>query len=263
MLFCLTKKATIVASLSALLAITGCATDPTKTGSVGRRGKPISEMNVNEINLAISQYSRQYAKRPKDRNIGLNYASALRTAGRDDQALAVMQQMVIHHPEDNAVLAAYGKALASNGNLIKALEVIKRAQRPDNPDWKLLSAQGAVLDQLERPQEARVFYQKALTIKPNEPSVLSNIGMSYLLTNELQASEKYLKQAIRLPGADSRVRQNLALVIGLQGRFDEAERIAAGELSRADAQANITYLRQMLSQQNAWNLLKKEDSKTQ
>jgi Flp pilus assembly protein TadD len=174
-----------------------------------------------------------------------------------------MQQMVIRHPEDNQVLSAYGKALASSGDLMKALEVIERAQRPDNPDWKLLSAQGAVLDQLERPEEARGFYMKALQIRPNEPSVLSNMGMSYLLTNELAQSETYLKQAIRLPGADSRVRQNLALVVGLQGRFAEAEKIAAGELSRADAQANIAYLRQMLSQQNAWSQLKQEDGKTQ
>ena len=86
--------------------------------------------------------------------------------------------------------------------------------------------------------------------------------MSYLLTNELAQSENYLRQAIKRPGADSRVRQNLALVVGLQGRFEEAKKIAAGELSSADAQANVTYLRQMLSQQNAWNQLKNEDKNT-
>ena len=57
------------------------------------------------------------------------------------------------------------------------------------------------------------------------------------------------------------MRQNLALVVGLQGRFDEAEKIAGSELSPDQAQANITYLRSMLSQQNAWNQLKDEDKK--
>jgi Flp pilus assembly protein TadD len=146
---------------------------------------------------------------------------------------------------------------------MKALDVISRAQRPDNPDWKLLSAQGAILDQLERPEEARVYYRKALDLAPNESSVLSNLGMSHLLTNELPRSEEYLRNAISAPGADSQVRQNLALVVGLQGRFEEAETIAAGELSKADAQANVAYLRQMLSQQNAWSQLEKEDKKTQ
>lgn len=259
----LPRKITIIATLVAGLSIAGCATDRTTTGSINRSGKPVSEMTVNELNGALAQYSKIYEKKPKDKNVGLEYASALRTAGRDDQALAVMQQMVIYHPEDNDVLAAYGKALASNGDLVMALDVINRAQRPDNPDWKLLSAQGAVLDQLDRPEEARAFYRKALDIVPNEPSVLSNLGMSYLLTNDLSSAETFLKKAIALPGSDSRVRQNLALVVGLQGRFEEAEKIAAGELSKADAQANVAYLRQMLSQQNAWNLLKDEDKTTQ
>lgn len=262
MVLSLSRKAAIVGSLATLLAVSGCATDRMNTGSVNR-GKPVDQMSVNELNSAISSISNKYERRPRDKNTGLYYASALRSAGRNEQALAVMQQMVIYHPEDNDVLAAYGKALASNGDLIKALEVISRAQRPDNPDWKLLSAQGAVLDQLERPQEARELYHKALQIAPNEPSILSNMGMSYLLTNELQQSETYLRKAVRSPQADSRVRQNLALVVGLQGRFQEAEKIAAGTLSQADAQANIEYLRQMLSQQNAWNLLKDEDKKTQ
>ena len=48
-------------------------------------------------------------------SIFLGYANVLRITGRNDQALAVMQQMVIHHPKDNDVLAAYGKALALAG----------------------------------------------------------------------------------------------------------------------------------------------------
>ncbi len=245
-------------ALLATLALSGCATDRMQTGSV-QRGKPVSAMNTNELAQTLEALGRQYDRRPKDKRIGLQYADALRTAGRNEQALAVMRQMVILFPEDNDVLSAYGKALASNGDLLKALDVIERAQRPDSPDWKLFSAQGAVLDQLERPAEARQFYQRALQIQPNEPSVLSNMGMSHLLTNELPQAESWLKKAMAVPGADSRVRQNLALVVGLQGRFEEAERIASAELSPADAQANVQYLRQMLSQQNAWNLLKKED----
>ncbi|MCB1440259.1 MAG: tetratricopeptide repeat protein [Nitratireductor sp.] len=251
------KKAAIITLVASAIALSACATDPTRTGSISR--KPVAQMTVGELNNAVRNYSTLYDKHPKDKNVGLQYASILRKLGRDDQALAVMQQMVIQHPQDNEILAAYGKALAATGDLKKALDVINRAQRPDNPDWKLLSAQGAILDQLDRSGEAREFYRKALEIAPGEASVLSNLGMSYLLAGDLKNSENYLRQAISRPGADSRVRQNLALVVGLQGRFQEAEKIAAGELNAQDAQANVEYLRQMLSQQNAWNLLKKED----
>jgi Flp pilus assembly protein TadD len=82
-----------------------------------------------------------------------------------------------------------------------------------------------------------------------------------VLEGDLRTAETYLRSAASQPGADSRVRQNLALVVGLQGRFDEAEKIAGQELSPAQAEANVAYLRSMLSQQNAWNQLKKDDGK--
>jgi len=249
-------------ALAAALMLSACATDPTHTGSTSHRGsKSLDQMSVSELSGAVRRFGNQYTKNPKDKLAGLNYASSLRMVGRDDQALAVMQQVVIHHPKDNNVLAAYGKALASSGDLPKALSVIERAQRPDHPDWRLMSAQGAILDQLERPQPARAMYRKALDIKPGEPSILSNLGMSYLLTGDPRSSETYLRKAIAKPGADSRVRQNLALVVGLQGRFKEAEVIARGELPEEEARENIAYLRKMLSQQNAWSQLKKSDKK--
>ena len=44
------------------------------------------------------------------------------------------------------------------------------------------------------------------------------------------------------------MRQNLALVVGLQGRFAEAETIARADLPPEEAAANVAYLRQMLAQ---------------
>jgi Flp pilus assembly protein TadD len=85
--------------------------------------------------------------------------------------------------------------------------------------------------------------------------------MSYVLEGDLRTAETYMRSASEQSGADSRVRQNLALVVGLQGRFDEAEKIASQELAPDQAQANVAYLRAMLAQQNAWNQLKDEDKK--
>lgn len=249
--------------LTATLAAGGCASSRMTTGSVGSiPKKPIAQMTASELNQTRAYWSKAYAKSPKDKSIGLKFANVLRMTGQNDQALAVMQQVVIAHPKDRAVLSAYGKALAAAGNLEKALNVIQRAYTPDNPDWRLLSAQGAILDQMGKPKEARAIYRKALDIVPNEPSVLSNLGMSYLLTGDLRTAETYLQNANKIPHADSRVRQNLALVVGLQGRFGEAEKIAAGELSPQQAEANIAYLRKILSEQNAWNQLKDKKKPT-
>ncbi|WP_244488165.1 tetratricopeptide repeat protein [Aureimonas sp. Leaf454] len=232
------------------------------TGSIARPAatRSLDRMTTSELAGAVRTYGAAYDRDPKDKATGLAFASALQMTGRNDQSLAVMQQVAIAHPRDRDVLSSYGKALAAAGELEKALETVQRAQTPDNPDWRLLSAEGAILDQLGRQEPARALYRKALDIAPNEPSILSNLGMSYVLGNDLASAETYLKRAAAAPDADSRVRQNLALVVGLQGRFDEAATIASAELSPEDASANIAYLRKMLAQQNTWSMLKEKDT---
>lgn len=256
-----------VMALALALALSSCAstssngkTDSMATGSIPAMAKPVEQMTPGEIASATDTMGRAYEKNRKNAQVGIAYANLLQMSGRAPQALSVMQQVVIANPSDRQVLAAYGKAQAAAGQLDQALTTISRAQTPDRPDWRLYSAQGAVLDQLGRTQEARAAYQQAMQIQPNEPSILSNMGMSYLLGGDLKTAETYLRTAAQQPGADSRIRQNLALVVGLQGRFDEADRIARAELSPDQAQANLAYLRTMLNQQNTWKQLAAKDT---
>lgn len=244
-----------------VLALAGCSTtkDRMTTGSVPKLTKPVEEMDATELRSATDRLGQAYEKNPRDPVTGVSYANLLRMNGRDTQALAVMQQVAIANPADRNVLAAYGKAQAAVGQFQQALDTIGRAQTPDRPDWKLISAQGAILDQMGRASDARQRYRDALDIQPNEPSILSNLGMSYVLTGDLRTAETYLRSAASQPTADSRIRQNLALVVGLQGRFPEAEQIARRELSPQQADANVAYLRGMLSQQNSWQKLAAKD----
>ncbi len=242
-------------------AVSGCGTSRETTGSIARAdtGGAVDRMSEKELGSTGAALGKQYVRDTKNKPVALRYADLLQRQGNADQALAVMRKLAIDLPQDREVLAAYGKSLAGVGQLKPALDAVRRAQTPEYPDWKLYSAEGAILDQLGEKGEARNLYRKALDLKANEPSVLSNLGMSYVLDGDLKTAETYLRTASEQANADSRVRQNLALVVGLQGRFQEAELIASHELSPAQAQANVAYLRSMLAQQNAWSQLKAED----
>lgn len=255
------KRLVVPAAILGLALLASCSSNTRGdvTGSIPGTNRPLEQMTQTELASVSRNVGDRYARNPKDRTAGLQYATLLRMTGKNAQALAVMRQIAIIYPNDREVLAAYGKAQASAGELEQALGTINRAQTPDRPDWKLKSAEGAILDQLGRAEEARAAYREALDGKPNEPSVLSNLGMSYLLTRDLKTAETYLRSAISQPGADSRVRQNLALVVGLQGRFQEAENIARQELTAEQAEANMTYLRAMLAQDNNWTKLSAND----
>jgi Flp pilus assembly protein TadD len=195
----------------------------------------------------LDGYGAQYHADPTKVDVALHYAQALRATGQRAQAVAVLERLSMQNPHDKNVLGEYGRALAEAGNYEQALDVLGRAHSPDQPDWHIVSAQGAVLDQLGRHAEAQRYYLTALKIVPDEPSVLSNLGLSYALSKDLPNAETTLRRAAEHRPVDPRVRQNLALVIGLQGRFAEAEQIAGADLPPDQAAANVAYLRKMLA----------------
>ena len=249
----------VVAAVLALPAA-GCKTigDDT-TGSIGAN----TPRNDADWRQSLEIWGKRYREDSGDSNAALNFARALRATEQRAQAVAVLEQASIRNPNNMALLGAYGRALADAGDLNQALDVLGRAHTPDNPDWRVLNAQGAVLDQLGRHAEAQRHYASALKIVPNEASVMSNLGLSYALMKDLKRAEFTLRKAYAQGNADPKVRQNLALVIGLQGRFAEAERIARADLPEEVAVANASYLRQMISQQDEWKKMGRQPNMLQ
>jgi Flp pilus assembly protein TadD len=237
------------AAVAAILAVGlgGCQTMSDITGSVTSKAETSPDADPRR---AVDVYGERYRANPKDADVALAYGQALRATGQRAQAVAVLEQATISHPGNKALLAGYGRALADNGNFQQAFDILTRAHTPDNPDWRILSVQGTVLDQLGRHDEARNYYASALKIVPDEPSVLSNLGLSYVLSKDLPTAEETLRRAYASTRADARVRQNLGLVVGLQGRFAEAESIVKADLPPDEAAANVAYLKQMLSRKD-------------
>ena len=236
------------AAVTVILAagLGGCQTTGLSdiTGSLGSKAEAQPDADPRGTTEALGE---RYRANPKDADAALRYGQALRAAGQRSQAVAVLEQATIAHPGNRALLAAYGRALADNGNFQQAFDVLGRAHTPDDPDWRILSVQGTTLDQLGRHDEARRYYASALKIVPEEASVLSNLGMSYVLSKDLPKAEEFLRRAYAGKNADARVRQNLALVVGLQGRFGEAEGIVKADLPAEEAEANVAYLKEMLA----------------
>jgi Flp pilus assembly protein TadD len=240
----LLASAAIIGAIAAATA--GCQTtqSPDTTGSLTLAP---TERSDADWQRDVEAYGQKYRDNPSDTDVALRYAQALRGTGQRAQAVAVLERLSMQNPTNKVVLGEYGRALAEAGDFEQALEVLDRAHTPEQPDWHILSAQGAVLDQMGRHDEAQRYYLTALKIVPNEPSVLSNLGLSYALAKNLTKAESTLRLAAAQRPADTRVRQNLALVVGLQGRFAEAEQIARADLPPDQAAANVAYLQQMLA----------------
>ena len=83
--------------------------------------------------------------------------------------------------------------------------------------------------------------------------MLSNLGLSYVLSKDLPKAEETLRRAHGLAPTDPRVRANLALAVGLQGRTADAEKIVKADLPPAEAAASVAQLRQVLSRKDKEN----------
>jgi Flp pilus assembly protein TadD len=249
--------------LGSTLGLSGCSsTLNDMTASINRSPPPV-KLPSDEAGLRrfAEEWGARYDKNPKDKAAAIAYAKALLALKQTSQAVAILQGLAIQYPQDMSVLAAYGKGLASAGQLNQAADVLSHAHTPEKPDWSVVSAQGTIADELGDHDAARHFYDEALKMRPNDPGVLSNLGLSYALSRQLPRAEETLKEAAMQPGADMRVRQNLALVLALEGKFDQAEEWSRRDLSAMDAAANVAQIKMMISESNTWRDIQKNAPK--
>jgi len=239
--------------VSSALALGACqnkdgldGVDPLATGST-------SPASLKET----AKLGERWQSDPKNLQLGLAYAGQLKKLGQSTQQLQVLGTLTQYHPEDQKLLTIYGRELAQAGQSQQAQTVLAKAITAGSTDWKAYSAMGSTLDQQAKYSEAREYYQRALKISPGNVAILNNLGMSYALEGDLKQAETVLKQASASPEGkkEPRLRQNLALVVGLQGRFDEASQIASTDLPPQQVEENMAYLQKMLAQPNTWQQL--------
>jgi Flp pilus assembly protein TadD len=245
----------------ASVALGGCRDFSDMTASIAGQDSAQPPTDDNNLRAYADHWGKVYAEHPGEKVASINYARALRGETRYKEAAAVMQAAAVKAPKDYEVLGEYGKALADNGDLAQARDVLTRAYPADRPSWRILSVQGSVADRLDDHEGAQRFYRLALKISPEAPAVLSNLGLSYALSKNLAAADETLRHAATLPKADARVRQNFALVLSLEGKFAEAEEVSRQDMSPEQASSNVAAIRNMIAQNDSWRALQKGAAK--
>ena len=199
------------------------------------------------LQKATEYWGKAYAKNPRDAQTAINYAKNLKAMGEKQQALAVMQQVSTFHGSNRAVNAEYGRLALEFDQVSLAQKLLEQADDPANPDWRVISARGTVLAKQGIYKDAIAHYQRALTVAPNESSILNNLAMAHVALGEPEKAEPLLKRAAAAAGHDGRVNQNLALALSLQGKYDEAKVASARNLPAEKAAENVDYVRSIVN----------------
>jgi Flp pilus assembly protein TadD len=255
------------ASAAALVALlSGCmiAPPPTEAAMVDAAAQPILPASRADRDAAERQdmltqakfWTAEYDKNPNEYEAALKFSRALRAIGSSPRASEVAGQALTMKPGDVELTLIYAQASLDQGKAEDAAQALARAEREGQTDWRVLSIIGVTMDSLDQHAPAQDYYKRALAITPDNPKILSNLALSYALDGKPGLAEETLRHAISLPDADSRIRQNLILVLGVQGKFDDAEKIAGAEMPKALIESNREYFRAMLSPSRTWDALR-------
>lgn len=256
------SRCAVLVVLAASLSLTACAggggmseiadtasltSKPTETSAADKKpGQPKTELEK-----ATEYWGKEHEKSPRDLKTALNYAKNLKALGRKGEALQVLQQAAVYHGQNRELASEYGRLALDLGQTNVAQQVLTAAEDPSSPDWKVISARGTVLAKQGKYSEAIPLYERALQLSKDEPSVLNNLAMAYTMSGEPQKAEQILRQAAANNGPHSaRIRQNLALVLGVQGRHDEAKQIVDQD-GNPDAAANSQLISQIVKSKPA------------
>ena len=202
--------------------------------------------NRSELMKATEYWGEAYNKNPRDAQTALNYARNLKALGEKRQALAVLQQVSLTNSTHRGINAEYGRLALEFDQVSLAQKLLEQSEDPTNPDWRIISARGTVLAKQGRYRESISYYERALSMAPEQPSVLNNLALAYAMEGEIDKAEPLLRRAAAAGGHEARVNQNLALVLGLQGKYDEAKLAAVRTLPADKAVANVEFVRSIV-----------------
>ena len=209
-------------------------------------GKSEAPADPDELRKATEYWGKQYAENSRDLDIALKYARNLKAMGEKRQAMTVLQQVSIFHGNSRDLASEYGRLALDLDQVQVAKKLLAMADDPTKPDWRVISARGAALAKEGNYNDAIPFFEKALTLSNNQPSVVSNLALAHAMNGEPNKAESMLRLAAASDSQSPRIRQNLALVLGLQGKYDEAKLVAARDIPITNANDNADYLRQVV-----------------
>jgi Flp pilus assembly protein TadD len=237
----------IAAAVASAAILAGCSSlnsleiaDAGDIQSQDATDRPV-QSSASELEKATEYWGKAYAK--GDGAAALNYAKNLKAMGRKKEALAVLQQSHAQNPRNREHLSEYGRLALDLGQVSTAKTLLEQADDPAKPDWRVVSARGTVLAKEGHYTEAIATFERARVLAPGQASVLNNLAMAHAMNGEAAKAETLLRQAADAEGSDARVRQNLALVLGAQGKQGEAKAVAGTDLSDETAKANVEFLR--------------------
>lgn len=189
---------------------------------------------MGRYDLAEATYREVPETDPSYHAAELGRADALRSAGKDDAAIEVLQSLSKTHGELPVVHLTLGDFYRADERYAEAVKAYDKAislyEDPQDARWFAYYTRGIAYERLGEWDNAEADFRKALELSPGQPQVLNYLGYSLVeMDTKLDEALGMIEQAVATSPNSGHIVDSLGWVLFQLGRYEEA----AAQLERA------------------------------
>jgi Flp pilus assembly protein TadD len=189
---------------------------------------------MGRYDLAEATYREVPETDPSYHAAELGRADALRSAGKEDAAIEVLQSLSKTHSELPVVHLTLGDFYRADERYAEAVKAYDKAislyENPQDARWFAYYTRGIAYERLGEWDNAEADFRKALELSPGQPQVLNYLGYSLVeMGTKLDEALGMIEQAVATSPNSGHIVDSLGWVLFQLGRYEEA----AAQLERA------------------------------
>ena len=171
---------------------------------------------------AIATLRRIIAERPDLAVAHDRLAFVLRSAGRTDEAIEVLEKAAAGGVADVPLLVTLGTLLQEAGRFERSAQLLEAAARMNPQDLEAQNRLGTTYARMGRAADAERAFRTVLASDPRSGEALTNLGVLYLATDRPDQAVTMLKAALDADPGLAGARNTLAVAYAKSGNLEGA-----------------------------------------
>lgn len=159
---------------------------------------------------------------PNSLPLAVELALNLELLSRDEEAYAVLDLALRHHPNDMNTQILYCRMLVS-GHAERAPQLAHQLLLAHPSNWEVLYLNSLLETQDGDYKHARVHLERSVALNPGDPKSQKALGDALVKVQDLQGAREHFERAIALGDPEPEVQYELAKVLQSLGDHDQAQ----------------------------------------
>lgn len=155
------------------------------------------------------------------------------------------------HVDEIRILLDQGRVALGQGRFDEALELVDRVLETDDGNEQAINLKGLVLFKQDRFGDAVSLFQTLVGKYPEDPTLLMNLGLAYLKSEQHAAAITELEKALKFKGDEGKIHNYLGLAYSGLGKLKDAQKHFESGGSRKMAEQMLALMGSMGGDESA------------